>query len=84
MSSADEAELDRILREAGPESLLALRRDRQRLTHEARMTRLRHQHRIESQRLAIAFVLVATLFGILVIGLFRDLPGEDINQFATG
>ena len=48
-----------------------------------RRIRLAHRHKMEAWRLAIASALVAVLFGVLVIGLFRDVSGQDINQFAT-
>ena len=83
MPSDYELELDAILREVGPQSLVALRREKENQLHERRMLEARHRHRLESMRLFIAFLLVAVLFGILVIGLFRDIPGQDINQFAT-
>jgi hypothetical protein len=47
------------------------------------MAHLRHQHMMEPTRLYIAFLLVAVLFGVLVVGLFRKVSGADINQFAA-
>jgi hypothetical protein len=42
-----------------------------------------HLHQMETWRLIIAFALVATLFGVLAIGLFLGSVGEDIAQFAA-
>src|SRR3954451_18259883 len=66
-----------------PEPLSRLERHRMDQTHELRKKRQRHQHRMESWRLFIAFSLVATLFTVLAIGLFLNKTGNDISQFAA-
>src|SRR4051794_30894187 len=78
-----EPEPEAITRGPDPQPLSNLELHRMNQTHELRKARQHHQHRMEFWRLFIAFLLVATLFGVLAIGLFLNKSGQDISQFAA-